>query len=207
MSKTAFALICCGILAVSTPAWAGDDHKHDHAEEAGHTQLGAHEHGHGKLNIAIAAKTVAIELEIPAADIIGFEHAAKTDAQKATLADGKAKLGDPLKLFVFDAAANCTLTSAEVEAEGAIAGDDHGHDHGHDHDHDKADAGEESHSEFHATYEVTCADPDQLTAIEFAFFKTFTNSEELDVSLIGDKGTKTFEASAENVTLSLGGAS
>jgi len=205
MTGKTFALIFCGILVASGPALAGKGHKHshDHSKEAGHTQLGAHEHGHGKLNIAIEGKTVAIELEVPAADIIGFEHAAETAEQKAQLADGKAKLGEPLKLFVFDAAANCTLASAEVEAEGAIAGEDHAHGHSHD----KKEAAEESHSEFHATYQVTCANPDKLTSIEFAFFKTFGNSEELDVSLIGDKGTKTFEASAENATLTLGGAS
>ena len=38
----------------------------------------AHEHGHGKLNVAIEGKNVMMEMEVPGADIVGFEHEAKS---------------------------------------------------------------------------------------------------------------------------------
>jgi hypothetical protein len=177
-------------------------HKHDHSKEAGHTQLDAHEHGSGKLNVAIQGATVAIELEVPAADIVGFEHAAKTKAQKAQLKEAKAKLAKPLALFVMNASAGCKVTEADIEAEGALAGDEH--DHGHKHDHGKKEAhAEETHSEFHANYVLTCATPSEINQIEFAFFKSFPNSKELDVSVVGDRGALKFEASRDASTLSL----
>ncbi len=50
-----------------------------------HRQLGAHVHGHGHLNIAIEGKTVSMELEVPGADVVGFEHEPSTPDQKAAL--------------------------------------------------------------------------------------------------------------------------
>lgn len=205
MRATALVTILCGTMALAAPAWAHGTHKHgDKKDEAGHTELGAHVHGEGKLNIAIDAKKVAIELEIPAADIVGFEHAAETDEQKAALKSAKETLGKPLDLFVLTSTANCTLAKAEIEVEGALAGSDghdHGHSHGHSHDKDEA------HSEFHAKYDVTCANPDKLETITFAFFDKFPNSKELEVALVGDKGTRTFEATRDSTELTLGGAS
>ena len=46
------------------------------AEE--HRELGAHEHGHGTLNIALEGSRLTMELEAPGVDIVGFEHAAST---------------------------------------------------------------------------------------------------------------------------------
>ena len=67
------------------------------AEE--HRQLGAHVHGHGRLNIAIEGKKISLELEVPGADIVGFEHEPSTPDQKAAIAEGRAKLADALALF------------------------------------------------------------------------------------------------------------
>lgn len=189
-------------LGLAQPALAGKGHSHGHSDksEAGHTQLGAHEHGSGKLNIAITGKTVAIELEIPAADIVGFEHAAETKEQKAQLETAKAQLAAPLDLFVISTGAGCTVTTAKIETEGALAGDDHGHSHGHSHGKGEKHA-EDAHSEFHAEYELTCATPSEINAIEFAFFKAFPNSKELDVSVVGDRGTTKFEATRASTTM------
>jgi len=237
MAHTKIALIVGSLLGMAMPAWAEKDHDHAHGHEseqktdakaeAGHTQLGAHAHGEGKLNIAIAGKTVAIELEIPAADIIGFEHAARTDQQKARLNEGTAKLAKPLALFVPNADANCTLNQADVDTVGAIADahgehgehdkhsdhdkhaehdehDKHGEDDKHDeHAHAESESSDESHSEFRATYAISCANPDQLTQIALAFFKAFANAKELNVALVGDKGTRTFTGSREDATLKL----
>ena len=67
------------------------------AEE--HRQLGAHVHGHGHLNIAIEGKKLTMELEVPGADIVGFEHEPSTPEQKAAVQQAKAKLADALALF------------------------------------------------------------------------------------------------------------
>ena len=52
-------------------------------------ELGAHEHGHSTLTIAVEGTRVAMELSAPGADIVGFEHAAETDEQKAARGAGQ----------------------------------------------------------------------------------------------------------------------
>ncbi len=79
-------------------------------------ELGAHQHGHGTLNIAFEGNRITMELEVPGHDIVGFEHEAKTDDQKAAVAKAKSQLGAPLALFQLPAAAGCTVKEAHFSA-------------------------------------------------------------------------------------------
>ena len=134
------------------------------AAEDDHTELGAHEHGAGAFNVAIEGKTVAMELEAPGADIVGFEHAAKSDKDKAAIKKGKSMLMDLTKVVALPAAAGCKLTAANVElrTEGEDGkhddhDDDHDHkkkvekhdDHDHDHDHKKKAEKHDDHDHDH----------------------------------------------------------
>ena len=65
------------LLAVATFAAHAN---HDEHESHSH---GAHEHGHGHLNLVVDGDQLMIELQAPAADLVGFEHAAKSDEEKA----------------------------------------------------------------------------------------------------------------------------
>ncbi len=183
--------------------------------------LAAHAHGHGALNIAVEGATLAMELEVPGFDIVGFEHAAESDADKLAVEQGVAKLLAAADLFVLPEEAGCEVTSATAELHGEDSHDDkHDHDdhedhkdehahnehddhkdeHGHDdHAHEGHDdhEGGESHSEFHAEYAFTCADPGKLSQIELAYFGVFPNAEELEVQVVSDAGAKKVEASGE----------
>ena len=110
---------------------------------AAERELDAHQHGHGYLNIAIEGSTLYIELETPGADIVGFEHPARSDDDKAAIEDAKARLSDPIGLFGIPAEASCTLVEVSVEPVGYELGadDDHGHDEHDEHDeaHDDED--------------------------------------------------------------------
>ncbi len=169
------------------------------AEE--HRQLGAHVHGHGRLNIAIEGKTVSIELEVPGADIAGFEHEASTPAQKAEIEKAKEKLADGLSLFTPASAANCTQKSATVSIEA-----EHGDEHEHHSEGGEAE-GEESHhhSEFHAEYAFECGSPDRLTSMSFDYFKAFPAAQELDMSLISPKGQSSYGVKRDKPALDLTG--
>ena len=108
---------------------------------AAERELDAHQHGHGSLNIAIEGSTVWIELETPGADIVGFEHPARSDDDKAAIADATARLGDPIGLFGIPAQASCTLIEVSVEPVGYELGmDDDHHDEHDDHDEHAEDA-------------------------------------------------------------------
>lgn len=171
-------------------------------------ELGAHQHGHGTFNIAVEGNRVSMELEVPGMDIVGFEQAAKTDAQKSKVEAATTKLKDPLALFKLPTAAGCKLASAEVKVE--AENDQHqektekGNDHNHD---DKAKGGEEheGHTEFHAAYALDCEAPAELTAIDFAYFKAFEGAEELDVNVVTPKSQNKFEVTRAKPSLDLGG--
>jgi hypothetical protein len=182
MRITAILALGLGIIACAAPA------------SAQHRELGAHEHGRGTLNVAIEGKRVSMELEAPGADIVGFEHAAKTRPQKAAVEKAKKDLLAPRTLFKFPAAAGCTVSAATVELEDGGDGDAKA----------KGDS-DHAHSEFHAQYTFDCQVPASLTSIEFAYFRVFAGAQRLDVSVITPKGQTKLEASRAKPRIDLAG--
>ncbi|MEM8753487.1 MAG: DUF2796 domain-containing protein [Pseudomonadota bacterium] len=198
------------------------------AQASDQRSLGAHEHGSGALDIAFEGGSVAMAFEAPGADIVGFEHEAKSAEDRAAIDAAIATLAKPLDLFTPPEAAGCVVTAANVSlvAEGDEHGDhghedhaadDHDHGHGHDHDHDETasdddhdhghDHAEEAggHTEFQAEYTLACADPDAFDALDFAYFERFPNAEELDVQIVTEDGAKAFEVERDAPRLDLAG--
>lgn len=174
-------------------------------------EQGAHQHGHGRFNMAIEKGTVSIELEAPGSDIVGFEHPPKTAAEKKAVEAAKAQLKDALKLFGLPKDAGCRVTKTDIDVHGA--GDDHKHDHG-AHDRGakdakappaKADETPPAHTEFHAQYTLTCSKPSAITGLDFAFFAAFPGAQELEVVAISDKGQVKAEATRKAPKVSLPG--
>jgi Protein of unknown function (DUF2796) len=168
------------------------------AEE--HRQLGPHVHGHGTLDIAVEDKRVSMELEVPGMDIVGFEHAATTDEQKAVVEKAMAQLDNPLEVFKLPKAAGCTVADAKVaiEPEHHHDGDD---DHDADHDHDE----HAGHNEFHVTYALDCKEPTNLTSIAFDYFKMFAGAHDLTVNVVTAKAQSKYEVSRDKPELDLAG--
>ncbi|MFC5705912.1 DUF2796 domain-containing protein [Aeromonas eucrenophila] len=170
---------------------------HDEHESHGH---GAHEHGHGHLNLVLDGNQLMIELQAPAADLVGFEHAAKTDAEKAQFAKAMTQLKQPDALFRLDPAAGCTLTQQEINAAKE--------EHDHDHDHDKADADhdehhhEDGHADMGAMYTYTCAAPAKLTGLEATLFTVYPSLEKLSVQGILPTGQTAAELTPSAYKLS-----
>ena len=77
-------------------------------------QLDAHAHGYGELNVAIDGPKVALELNSPAFNIVGFEHSPETDKDKATIKNALSILNDGSGLFLFPAVAGCRLANVNV---------------------------------------------------------------------------------------------
>lgn len=166
-------------------------------------QLDAHDHGHGTLNIAIEGNQIRMELEVPGADIVGFEHMAITADDIAKLEAAKKALSSPLSLFVVPEAAECQVRSADVSVIGE-GGDDHAaHDHRSDQKRRHGD--KKSHSEFHGEWALTCSDIDAITTMEFPYFKVFPGAEELEVRMISKNGQRAFEVERENAVVDLRG--
>ncbi|MDU9404077.1 DUF2796 domain-containing protein [Pseudomonas sp. zfem004] len=172
-------------LAVAV-AHAHDEHDHDHGT------LAAHEHGVAKLNVVLDGNTLELELDSPAMNLVGFEHAASTDADKAKVAAARQQLEQPLKLFGLAQAAGCTDEAQELESPlfgDAAHADDDGDAHEHEHGHQHADV--------NAHYQFTCATPAKLAQLDLGpLFKTFPQTQKINVQLIGPNGQKGVEATA-----------
>jgi len=189
------------VVALATsPAWAEEPR-----------QVDAHEHGVGQLDIAFDGNQIAIELHAPGSDIVGFEYAAESSADRAAVDAAVAKLAVPLDLFVLPTAAECSViqASAELESEDAHEEDHDGHDEEHEEDHVDADHDqheeESGHTEFHAEYLLTCAKPNAASEITFAYFEAFPNALELEVQVVSATGANAFEVERDNPKLDLRG--
>lgn len=179
-------------------AQAADEHNHEHGS------LGAHEHGVGRLNAALDGQTLELELESPAMNLVGFEHAATTDADKAKVAAARTKLENPLVLFNLPAAAGCKVATQTLESP--LFGDKPDADDHDDDDHAEADKdGHEhhhDHSEIHAHYQFSCAAPGALKTLDLAtIFTTFPATQKIQVQLISPSGQQGVEVTAKAAAL------
>jgi len=110
---------------------------------------GAHEHGAASLSIALDGSRIYIDLDSPAYNVLGFEHAPSSTAQQDVLDAARLAL-ESGSSFVFDSAAECSLETGESDHEA-----EHEHEASHsdesDHDDETAHADESEH-EHEASY-------------------------------------------------------
>lgn len=101
----------------------------------------AHVHGLAQLQVALDNGQVDLIFTSPAANIVGFEHAPKDDAQRKAVADAAEYL-ESQPLFVADGT-SCTLKEASVSSD--LLDADHHAEKGHGEHHDKHDDHDEHH--------------------------------------------------------------
>ncbi len=164
----------------------------------------------GRLNAALDGQTLELELQSPAMNLVGFEHPASSDADKAKVASVHALLEKPLELFNLPKAAGCVVANQKLESPlfgdpAPEEADDDDDDHapeaaattpaaGAEHHHD--------HSEIHAHYQFTCATPAALKTLELGqVFKTFPATHKIQVQLISGSGQQGVDATPEAATL------
>jgi hypothetical protein len=133
---------------------------------------GAHEHGVADLQVAVDGGHLSIELKTPLDNLVGFEHAPRTDAQRKALDDAEARLRDFPRLFVLPAAAACEVKEVVLTSPWHTAtesGQDHGHGHAHGHDHKQDDG----HSDMHVHYMLECVAPAALNELQVKLSDAF----------------------------------
>jgi len=164
---------------------------HSYAFERDHD---AHEHGHAELMIIKENQHLEITLRSPAQNIVGFEHAAQSEADKATLKKAVKLLKQADQLILLAPEAQCALENVELESALLSDQDDthphhdkhdaHGHDDAHHDEHD-AHGHDETHSEFEVAYQYVCQNLSVLSAIDLKIFALFPLTERIDAKLLG----------------------
>jgi hypothetical protein len=173
-------------------------------------QLGTHEHGTAVLNVAVADATLSIEYQTPAANLVGFEHEARTDAQKMAVDDAEKVLKSG-KILTLPEDAACELTAVEVEheAEGEHHDEHEHHDEKKEHhtegetDHDHRDHDMESHAEFHVLMTYECQNIEALTHIDVDLFRLFPGNEKIRTQAITPSGQTGGELTPDSARLML----
>lgn len=185
-------------LALLGLAMAGPAHAQSHRE------LDAHVHGVTTLELAMEGGVVEMTFRAPGMDIVGFEHAPHTDADKGAIDAALQVMRTPATLVTLPEAADCQLTQAQVQHHaGDPDGDAEpaGHAAEETHDHDAGDGG--GHSTFEASYTFACRHPDALDRIAFPFFAQFPNAREIEARYVTDAGAGTAEIGRDTAGLAL----
>ena len=176
------------------------------------TAQSTHVHGQGQVSMAIDQNLLSMTLESPGADIIGFEHEARTAEEKAAVTKALKQLSDPMFVIQLPGSASCKVIQASSEVASENGGEGHAdhedheehadhddHDKHEDHekhedhdDHEKhADHDEhedEAHGSFIAEYQLACANIAVIDFIKFVYFDHFRNAQSLMVVLIDKNG-------------------
>lgn len=153
------AALLCPLLA--TAAAGHDDHDHGPA--------GAHVHGAATLDFAAEGDSLSFHFTTPFDNLVGFERAPRTAAERTRLAEAVTRLRDTDRLFSFDPAAGCvaapvTIDSPLLAADGSVAGPASGGEA--NHAHPPAD----DHAELQASYRFRCADAARARHVDLGFF-------------------------------------
>lgn len=185
------------------------------AQSDGLRQLGAHQHGAAQLAIAAdASGAVLAELTTPAFNLYVFEHAPRTDAERAVVAEAARALSSGAMLG-FPERAGCTLAETRISgADGDHDAEDHHHDEddAHDHDHDHAhddhdhehehdhDAG--GHADIVVSWSYACANTGAINRVELGgLFGAFPAFETVETQFFDGARAAAADLTGANPTL------
>ncbi len=128
-----------------------------------------HEHGTSSLAIAIDGNDMAIDLDGPAGNLLGFEHAPSSPEQNAVLAKVVSSLNAGNTLFLTPPGADCRMISSAVSPP-AFGTDDH--------------------SDLEASWEFRCGNPAALQWVDVQLLVQFPGIEKLTTSIVTPAGQK-----------------
>ena len=167
-------ITCCMVGYSSQASEKHEEHGHEKR------QLERHEHGVSTLKIALEDQTLEMELEAPANDIVGFEHAPENKSQKAAIAKALSFLKSKPGVFKPSSAANCRIEDVSGEFEV-----------------------EKNHAGFHIIWKIKCLNPKRIKNLETTFFQKFPKAEEIEVEIISNSGQKAIEWENDSKTIKL----
>lgn len=156
-----------------------------------YAQHKAHVHGIANMDVVVEGNTLSVDFHSPLANLVHFEHAPKTDEERAAVKNMVTALRNANAMFVVPEAAQCAIQTVKLASEGLkpeLLGekattatqhhhhDDHEKDHAHDHDH--------AHMDLDAEYQFNCNKPENLTMIDVKLINSFPATERINVQAV-----------------------
>ncbi|HEX4879179.1 MAG TPA: DUF2796 domain-containing protein [Limnobacter sp.] len=158
-------------LASGTLMVCGASMAHAHESDA---------HAQAELEIVQDGPRVSISLYSPLSQVLGFEHAARDEAEKSRVKAANAHLRAK-SLFAFTPAALCQRSEVRVRSE-VLNPHSHGHEHGHGADHHHRDAS--GHAKVKVIWEFECSEPEALKGIDVRLFRVFPRMTSLSTQAL-----------------------
>jgi hypothetical protein len=139
----------------------------------------AHQHGVAQLDVVVDGGTLVIELDTPLDNLVGFERAPRTAAERQRVDAAVAKLRAAEGLFKTYAEAGCVLGSVNLEApviglKAAGTG--------------AATKVEEGHADLAGRFEFNCREPAELKHVDVGLFAAFPGFKRIEAQVAGPKG-------------------
>lgn len=166
-TRTALQSMMMVLSMGGTASLLADHDNHEHA----HTSAEAHVHGEAELNIVVEGEDVLVEFISPLENLLGFEHAPETAAQKQAYEDMEQQLTDYRALF--------TITNADCEQT----------EHQHETPFAEAHA---THAEWHGEYHLRCDEFGNAASLVPQLFSTYPGVEKMSIQLISAQGQSQF---------------
>ncbi len=143
--------------------------------------LGAHTHGEGQITLIYHEGRLQIELQSPAANMLGFEHRPTTEQQWQALEQLSLTLNQPQRLVTLPPACKVTNVTVELPYERSVS--DEKHD---DHHHAPSDTSHSyntHHRDIHTRYTWLCSTP-LMPTIRFNHFEIYAGFDKISVEWI-----------------------
>nr|WP_283625412.1 DUF2796 domain-containing protein [Alteromonas macleodii] len=144
-----------------------------------------HTHGEGKLQILQAGSEWQFVLQLPAADVLGFEYAPSTTSEKK-------RYEETQKVFqrfddIFTLSNTCELLDITLESPWEVANEHEGHAH------------RNTHSDFRVAYLLSCQGP--VKRIEMTGFPHWPSLQHVNAIWVTNKGQGALEITPSQPTL------
>lgn len=141
---------------------------------AAHAAGPAHVHGVARLDIAVDTQRITLHLESPLDNLLGYERAPRTDAERRQADALLARLRAADTMFRIDPAAGCTLAQVELASAALKLG--------------PPAPGEDGHADLDADVSFNCLDAGKAAFIEVALFDAAARLQRLEVQVAGPQG-------------------
>lgn len=154
--------------------------QHLMAQEAP-ANIKTHTHGKASLFLAVDGKSIAVELEAPAINVLGYERTPKNKSDKAKWAQFKKNWSHQLKGVIdFDKKLKCKMTDKKFELHIL-----------------------EKHAQIEAKATFSCQSTVAKSKAKIHLIKTYKGLKSVDVNLLGEKGPARIEIKKKQETVTL----
>ena len=167
------------VTMLCSPSWAGK----------------AHEHGVARLDIGVEAGRITLNLEVPLEDLVGFERAPRTDAERAAVVAALARLQEVDKLVRIDGSAGCGAGKVSLVAPVWGVGGMPAQPDGAASTPSAAKAASapgpaarDAHGDLEATYEFRCSNAPRAGHVELGLFEAFARLRRVEVQAVTPRG-------------------